>query len=211
MEITSIKQYKGSTYEVMLDDNRKIYLHIDIITDFGLCSGMTLEKQKLRQIIYASNSRRAFQYALHLLDYRDYSFKEMFGKLEKTYKNEDMCFAVMNKLVKIGVINDKRYAEKLARKYVEAKRFGFRRAKQEMFAKGISIEITEAALGEYSELFAENLNTLLENKYARLLTDESDRKSVEKVKNSLVRYGYSYSEINSAIRTYFEDESIYEQ
>ncbi len=205
MKITSVKQYKGSTYEVELDEERKIYLHIDIIADFGICSGMELDKPELRKIIYASNFRRAFQYALHLLDYRDYSYKEMFLKLEKTYKNENLCYAVMKKLVGVGVINDIRYAERLARKLVEAKRYGLRRAKSEMLLKGISSDIADDALGAYCDAVQENLAYLLERKYARLLTDESDRKSIEKVKGSLVRYGYGFAEINAAVREYFEN------
>ena len=31
-----------------------------------------------------------------------------------------------------------------------------------------------------------------------------DRKSIEKVKNALVRYGYDFSEINRAVKEYFE-------
>lgn len=205
MKITSIKQYKGSTYEVELDEARKIYLHADIIADFGMFSGMELDKTELRKIIYASNFRRAFQYALHLLDYRDYSYKEMFLKLEKTYKNENLCYAVMKKLVSVGVINDARYAEKLARKLVESRRYGLRRAKQEMFLKGIDSETADEALEVYEDAAEENLAYLLERKYSRLLTDETDRKSIEKVKSALVRYGYGFGEINAAVREYFEN------
>ena len=81
MEITSLKKYKGSTYEAELDGERKIYLHIDIISDFGLRSGMEIDRQRLREVIYASNFRRAYQRALFLLDHRDHSRKELFGKL----------------------------------------------------------------------------------------------------------------------------------
>jgi len=205
MRITSIKKYKGTTYEVMIDEERKFYLHADIIADFGMRSDMELDKPELRKIIYASNFRRAFQYALHLLDYRDYSYRDMYLKLEKTYKNENLCYAVMDKLVKIGVINDVRYAERLARKFVEAKKFGRYRAKREMYAKGIDNEIADNALKVYEEMFGENLESLIEKKYSRLLTDESDRKSVEKVKNSLVRCGYSFGEVNRAVRNYFDN------
>ena len=30
MKITSVKKYKGTTYEVVIDEERKIYLHADI-------------------------------------------------------------------------------------------------------------------------------------------------------------------------------------
>lgn len=210
MKITNLSQYKGTTYEVELDESRKIYLHADIIADFALYRDMELDRTELRKIIYASNFRRAFQYALHLLDYRDYSYKEMFGKLEKTYKNEKLCFAVMKKLTTVGVINDIRYAERLARKYVESKRFGLRRAKQEMLTKGISSETADNALIEYEDSSEENLEYLLERKYARFLTDRTDRKSIEKVKSALVRYGYSFTDINCAISEYFESAELQE-
>ncbi len=210
MKITSIKQYKGTTYEVELDESRKIYLHADIIADFALYTDMVLEREELRKIIYASNFRRAFQYALHLLDYRDYSFSEMFGKLEKTYKNEKLCFEVMKKLVKIGVINDTRYAEKLARRLVEAKHYGYYRAKREMLSKGLDSDTAENALAIYADSADENLALLLEKKYARLLTDSGDRKSIEKVKSALVRYGYGFDEVNRAVRNYFENEDSWE-
>lgn len=204
MEITSVAKYKGSTYEVELDNERKIYLHVDIIADFSIRSGMKLERDELRKIIYSSNFRRAYQRALYLLDYRDYSRKEMVDKLVSNYKNESLCSAVADKLEKNGIIDDERYAEKLARKFVETKKFGYRRAKREIVRKGIGEFTAEDALEQYAEVFGENLMTLLETKHARFLTDKTNRKSVEKVKSALVRYGYGFDEINRAVREYFE-------
>ena len=206
MKVTSVSKYKGSTYEVELDYERRIYLHAEIIADFGVRTDMELDQAELRRIIYASNFRRAYQRALYLLDIRDYSCKEMSDKLIGTYKNERLCAAVIEKLKSIGALNDERYAEKLARKYVEVKRFGCRRAKREMMLRGIGQFLAEDALEQYTETFAENLAELLRGKYARFLTDSSDRKQTERVKSSLVRSGYSFDEINRAVREYFDQQ-----
>lgn len=204
MEITSLKKYKGTTYEVELDSERKLYLHIDIIVDFGLKTGMTVEREQLRKIIAASNFRRAYQYALYCLDYRDYSAEDLFEKLMKTYKSEAVCLAVVRKLAKAGIIDDQRYAEKLARKLVETKKFGYHRALREMKSKGLDEDTAVEALEKYGDLFAENLAQLIEKKHSRYLTDSGDRKNIEKVKNALVRYGYGFDEVNRAVRDYFE-------
>ena len=193
MEITALQRYKGSTFEAELDYERKIYLHSDIIADFGLRTGMVLERDELRKIIYASNFRRAYQRALYLLDYRDYSAKEMYDKLIDTYKSEKLCGAVLEKLKGAGLIDDVRYAGNMARKLVISKRFGRRRALRELTMKGIDRFTAEDALEEYDEMFSENL------------TDMSDRKNIEKVKSALVRYGYSFDEINRTVREYFEN------
>lgn len=204
MEITSLKKYKGTTYEVELDSERKLYLHIDIIVDFGLKTGMTVEREQLRKIIAASNFRRAYQYALYCLDYRDYSAEDLFEKLMKTYKSEAVCLAVVRKLAKAGIIDDQRYAEKLAQKLVETKKFGYHRALREMKAKGLDDDTAVEALEKYDDQFAENLVQLIEKKHSRYLTDSGDRKNIEKVKNALVRYGYGFDEVNRAVRDYFE-------
>lgn len=204
MKITSLAHYKGKTLEVEFDDEKILYLHIDIVTDFGLVQGMEIERAELKKIVYASNFRRAYEYALYRLDYRDYSAAEMFEKLLETYKSEALCLEVVKKLARVGIINDERYAEKLARKLVEAQKYGFRRAKREMALKGLTEETVENALALYADYFEENLAALLRGKYSRYLTDRTDRKAVEKAKNALVRRGYGYDEINRAVAAYFE-------
>lgn len=204
MEITSLSHYKGKTFEVEIDNQRKLYLHIDIITDFGIAQGMEIEHAELKKVIYASNFRRAYEYALYRLDYRDYSAEEIYEKLLETYKNENLCLEVVKKLARAGIINDERYAEKLARKLVESKKYGYRRAKREMMQKGLAENTVCNALEQYADTFEENLAALLRGKYSRYLMDDTDRKSIEKAKNALVRYGYGYDEINRAVAEYFE-------
>lgn len=206
MKVLSVNQYKGTTFEVTLDTGKIIYLHIDIITDYGLSAGMELDTAQLRQIIYASNFRRAYQYALYCFDRRDYSAEEIFRKLKEKYKNENLCLEVVKKLARAGILDDERYAERLARKYVEVKKFGSYRAKREMLLKGISEDTAENALMPYEQAFADNLEQLLYQKHSRFLTDENDLKSVNKVKNSLVRFGYGFDEINIAVKNYFNKE-----
>ena len=208
MKITSVSKYKGSTYEAELDDGRKLYLHADIITDFGIHAGMETDRDTLKKIVYASNFRRAYQRALYLLDYRDYTYSEMFKKLVENYKSEALCTAVMKRLTEHGFINDERYAERMARKLVH---FGYRRCKREIMLKGVDRFIAEDALTPYSETFGENLMELLRTKHSRYLTDIEDRKSIEKVKSALVRYGYDFSEINRAVKEYFESRNDLEE
>ena len=168
---------------------------------------MEIDRDTLRRVIYASNFRRAYQYALYRLDYRDYSAEEMYQKLLETYKSEKLCLAVIEKLARAGLIDDKRFAGNLARKLVEVKRYGFYRAKREITMKGIDQQTAETALAQYSDTFQENLRELLATRYSSGLSDSSDRKAIEKVKNALVRYGYSFTEVNSAVKEYFEEQT----
>ena len=195
MIITSLEKYKGSTYEVTVD-KQKIYLHKDIILDFGIKVSKEISEEKLEEILEASDKRRAFERAMYLLDYRDYSYRELFGKLSESYE-EDICFYVLNKLAGLGFIDDRRYARNLARKYVEVKKYGFYRASNEMRRKGLSRDIVDEALSEYDEKIHDILTELIMKKYYDSL---EDRDKLRKMKNALVRQGYSFDEINTVIR-----------
>ena len=201
MKITAIEKYKASTFRVDFDEGEPSYLNSEIISKFNLKAGMTLPLSAWEQIKDESDFRRAKERALYLLDYRDYSFVDMFKKLRQNY-DEELCCRVMEKLVELGVINDMRYAQGLARHYVEVKLFGRRRAFQEMRQKGLTREVIDMALEEYAEGVDERLRKLIEKKFMRYLDDE---KGVNKTKNALVRYGYDFSDINRVLRQ-MEDE-----
>ena len=112
-----------------------------------------------------------------------------------------MCFEVCSRLAELGIINDRRYAEKLCRQLFEIKKLGKYRVRQEMRMKGIPGDIIDETLEEFAEeddSFA-RLEELVEKKYERYLVD---RKGVEKVKAALARKGYSYGEIREVLDLY---------
>lgn len=207
MKIAEISPYKGSTVCVIFDDGSRIYIHEKILSEYHLKEGISVPQDAVEEIVAANDYRRARERALYLLDARDYSFVELYRKLEKNY-GEDVCLRVCKNMAELRFINDRRYAESLARQLFEVKRVGMFKAKQEMKRRGLSDNIIEEALEPYSdeeESFS-RLEELVERKYERYLTDE---KGVKKVKNALLRQGYRYAEINAVLDLYdldFEEE-----
>ncbi len=202
MKIVSVGKYKGSTYRIDFEEGEPEFLNIEIINKFNLKAGISLPLSAWEQIKGENEYRKARERALYLLDIKDYSFVDMFKKLRANY-DEDTCYRVMQKLVEIGSINDSRYAEGLARHYVEVKLFGRRRAFQEMRLKGLTREVIDIALEPYAQGTDERLRTLIEKKYLRYLDDE---KGVNRAKNALVRLGYDYSDINRVLKEMSEDD-----
>ncbi len=196
--IDTLEKYKGKTWTVELSDGETFYINEDTVFDFSLKKGQEITEERLEEVKTADLFRKARERALYLLDYRDYSFTELYKKLEGTY-TEEISLEVMRRLAESGLINDRRYAETLARKYMVTKKFGYYRARQEMIMKGLDRDIVEQALLVYEDDTLERLEELVESKYARKITDG---KSLEKVKNALVRQGYSYSDINAVLSEY---------
>lgn len=206
MIIKDISPFKGNMmcieFSAGADESRemKIYIHKDIILENGISKNMDISEETADRLIYLNDLRRARERALYLMESRDHSYSELFDKLEKNYP-EDICFEVCGRLAEMGVINDRRYAEKLCRQLFEVKKLGRYRVRQEMRLKGLSSEIIEEAMENFSEEDEplERLEKLMEQKYERYLTD---RKGVQRVKNALARKGYSFGEIKEVLDLY---------
>lgn len=193
-----LEKYKGSTFRLEFSDGEVCFINAETAADFHLKEGMNVPDGAREEIKAADELRKARERALYLLDYRDYSFVELYKKLEQNYSDET-CLKVLERLAELGLINDERYAKRLAEKYVVTKKLGFYRARQEMLLKGLDRELVEEVLEPYEEDALERLSELVEKKYAGRITD---RNSLQKVKNALVRQGYSYSDINAVLDGY---------
>ena len=199
--IQSVEKYKGSTYQVNFTEGEPAFINSEIISQFNLRAGLELPGSAWEQVLYANAFRKARERALYLLDYRDYSYIELYKKLESNY-DEGICYEVLDSLAKVGIIDDRRYAENLAEKLVSVKKFGYFRAVQEMRLKGISKDLADEVLSAYEDTVRDRLIELLKTKYARKLEDEN---GITKVKNALVRQGYSYNQINEALDELFDE------
>lgn len=201
MIITLIENYKGETFCVIADKNKRVYLHRDIIVKYGLEEGMEISSEDFGKILFASEFRRASRRAMYLINEREYSYIKLFEKLEKNY-HKDICFKVCDTMAAKGYINDRRYAEQIVYNYMECKLYGPKRVRQELYKRGIRGKTADEAVENAMEGLEERLHALIEKKYTGYLIDPDDVKSINNAKNGLVRAGYDYDDINRAVKEY---------
>lgn len=209
VQIVSIAPFKGEVLQITLSDGNTLWLHKELVYDAHLHQGDTLTKVQIADLKQQAANRRAFEYGLYLLERRGYSYRALYDKLmQAEHADEAATLHALEKLVRLGFLNDARYAETLARQLVEQKRYGLHRAAMEMRQKGLLQEDIDEALAPYDDPddTAERLSQLLIRKYTRKLTDPDDRKAIESVKAALVRRGFDYADVRRAIESYFSDE-----
>lgn len=139
--------------------------------------------------------------AMYLLGGKDYSRRALYDKLREHYSPES-CEKAVAQMCEYGYLDDARYAKRLARQYIEGKKYGKRRAALMLSQKGLERETIEEALSLYSaDEMTEELADLIEKKYLDRLFGEGleGRKEAQKVIAALARRGYGYGEIQSAI------------
>ena len=201
MTITTLEIYKGDTYCLIADGDKRIYINKEIVEKFSLSEGMEIDRDTFTQIMYSSELRKASRRAMYLINEREYSYRQLFEKLKNNYP-EDICFRVCDLMAKKGYVNDRRYAKALVYNYMECKLYGPKRVRQELYRRGIKGRIADEAIEEALDGLNERIEALIDRKYADKLIDPDDRKSIDKVKNALLRAGYEYGDIDRAIKEY---------
>ena len=133
------------------------------------------------------------QRALEMLDRRDYSRAELCKKLtEKGVSPEEAAEAV-DYLASLGFVDDARYAALVVRQYA-GKGYGSRRVRMELMRRGLDRNVIDDALTAMPEQ-DEALDRLLQQK----LRGSFERADVKKATDALLRKGYGYEEIASAL------------
>lgn len=203
MTITTLEVYKGDTYCLIADGDKRIYINRQIIDKFDLKEGMDITREQFTEIMFASELRKAQRRGMYLINQNEYSYRQMFEKLQKNYPDE-ICYKVCDAMVQKGYINDIRYAKALVYNYMNCKLFGPKRAQQELYRRGIKGKAAQLAMEQGTEGLYERLLELIDRKYSNKL-DPDDPKSIDRVKNGLLRAGYEHEDIDRAVREYLED------
>lgn len=205
MKITA-KQGKGTKIHISIDGEYLLTVDADFWFSSGYVSGDEIDDGDLAAFKKAAGSRLAFNSAMFSLDMRDHSEREIRQKLSRKY-DEHSVDAAVQKLIDLGLINDRRYAELLTRELFERKKYGRNRVKSELFRKGIDSDTINEVLEAYEEENepdnVEKIVDIIRKKYYNKLIDEKSR---QRVVAALVRLGYSFSDIRQAMREFSSDE-----
>lgn len=202
MRITSITRKSGTRYTVEVDDAYWYIVDEEILSSCHLRRGMEVDEEFLQQVKRRAEERRAREYAFHLLEVRDYAEKELYDKLCRHVSKETAAMTVA-KMIELGLLDDERYAAKLAEFLLTQKKFSRRRALYEMQRRGVSREQAELALEAVEVTPEEQLRALIEQKYLRRLQEPDGHR---KVLAALARQGFAYSDIQHALQEYENEE-----
>lgn len=207
MKIVAIDREKQHIFKITLLNNSEILLDADTINDKALFCGMEISQDEIDALKHDSDFKRAKSRAFFYLDKTDYSEKALFDKLKKAGFSQGICAEVLAYLCEIGIVNDKRYAERLSERLLEANR-SKREIINKLYLKGVPLTLAKEILSECEVDEESQIKALIERKYAYKLQDKSN---YNKVYAALVRKGFSFSAIKSALKEYIKDIEFSEE
>lgn len=138
--------------------------------------------------------------ALSLLERRDYGSEELCAKLVEKGAEPDEARAAVRYMVRVGFIDDERYAAMVVRHYA-AKGYGVGRVREELRRRKLDRELRDAALAELPEP-DETVDALLR---AKLRGKAADRDTIRKAGAALVRRGFTWEAVKAATDRYLAE------
>ncbi|MBQ8027401.1 MAG: regulatory protein RecX [Clostridia bacterium] len=198
--IITAQKGKANKIHISIDGEYKLTVDADFWFSCGYISGDEIDEEQYKTLADRIAKRRCFNRALNILSRRDHCEKELYNKLRRADGDAAAQDAV-DRIKALGYINDERYACNLAEELAARKGYGIRAIRAELLHRGIDREIAENTINSITLDESDNIRVLLNGKFSRKLTTEKGRKQVFA---SLLRLGYSYSDIRSAMSEYDE-------
>ena len=194
-ELKPSQQIQGQWLAV-LEDGSVLRLGEKEMVDFSLYAGKELSEEEAEKLLASLRYSSFQEKALLLLGRRPFSRREVERKLEDLGASQEEYSAVCDRLEELNFLDDGRYARQVVRHYA-AKGYGVRKLRDELYRRGVPRQLWEEAMEE-AETAASAIDAFLEKK----LRGSREPKDLKKASDALARRGYTWSEINEALRRY---------
>lgn len=201
MQIVKIINDKLHLMRLILDDGQEVLIDKDVCFEKCLKVGFDFTEQELEDLIFESQYQRAKSRAIWYLDRADHTEKALYQKLVKAGFQAKPCAKVIARLVEVGLIDDNRYAENKAEKLLNAN-VSKREALQKMLQKGVGYDLAKSVLDNFDTDEVSQITNLIEKKYRTKLMAQNGTK---KVYDALVRKGFSYDAVKTALKKHIEE------
>lgn len=195
MKITETAIRRRRLYLLRLDNGTEYTVDRQTFDESPYRVGEEITEEQLDTLLQRSQYNRARERALYLLGLRDYACGELQKKLY-TEAPPAIAAAVIVRLQEVGLLDDARYARRLARHLMEQKQYPRRRIEQELRQRGMDAYIIADAMAELDGDDLQQALALLQKKYYNKLDTPEDRR---KVMHALARRGFSYGAIHGAM------------
>ena len=178
-------------------EKRKFLLFTEQYLELGIRRGSVIDEETFDKIEELSKKCRAIRKGVDLLSYSSSSKTRLAHRLRAKGIDKESATNAAEQLEKMGLINEELDIERQVALCLK-KLWGKRRIFRELCAKGYDRTLVEAEVSKIDDgILVQNCVACFRKNHKILPDDPEVRK---KIVASLVRYGYTFSEIKEAFR-----------
>lgn len=202
MKIEKYELTKKNKYNVFLSSGEVITLDERVITENELLLKKELGKELYNKIIKENRIYELVDISIKYISVRLRSIKEIKDYLKKKEDNIELIDIVVNKLIKLGYLDDNKFAKAFIKDKLSFTSMGDYKIKMELQRLGVSYEIIEDNILLIDEnLLEEKIKKNIE-KDIRTNKKYSGTILKNKIYNHLVSSGYSKEKVISILNNY---------
>lgn len=185
---------------VYLDGAFAFGCNINVIARFRLREGIELSAEQVRQIERGEIRQECLDDALRYLQSRLHSRSELRRKLLRREYGESVIDSVLDDLVRLGYVDDARFAKTRAMSAAEHRHYGRRRAFMELMRAGVDAAVADDALEQvYSAHDSLDTARRLAEKQAPRLRKLDPTVARRRLAGMLQRRGFDYEDVKAVI------------
>ncbi len=207
MQILKLQKDKLHLTKITLSNGEDVLIDKDVCFNNCLKIGDVLTEEKLNELVFQSQYERAKSRAVWYLDRKDRTAKDLYNKLCMAGFDKKAAAKVIGRLTEVGLIDDRRFAENYAERLLES-HTSKREALQKLLQKGVAYDVAKEVLSDCEVDEVTQITELVMKKYRTKLAAEN---GVQKVYSALIRKGFSYDAVKTALKNYTEFEDWYVQ
>ena len=200
--IIQAQKGRGKKVHILLDGEYQITTDIDFWSEYGVADGTEISDQEWELLKNDMNYRKALNKGADLLSRRSHSVYELKSKIMRTCDPASAERAV-EKFLELGYLNDEAFAAELAEHLFKVKNYSERNVRSELYKRGIDKEIINSVLSHNETDPLDSIIYIVNKRYFKKLSEDSVR---EKVIAALMRKGFSYSDIKTALNRIENEE-----
>ena len=196
MRVLEIVKLDKKKAKVLVDNNESLVLYFGEIKKNGICPDEEID-DLLYDELYDIVRKRARERSLYLLQSRDYSESDMRRKLTMSYYPVRIVDETLEFLKKYSYIDDERYTKNIIE---NSSRYRSRKdIKMRLHRKGIAKDLISDLI---SDVNIDEVG-IIRTKYIGKIEEfkNGDDKTRKKIYNMLLRKGFSYDDINTALNS----------
>lgn len=199
--ITKITRQKRNQqrYNIYLNEEYAFSIDEAILIQYSLTKGKTIDDLTIDEIAFDDEIQRAFNRALSFLSYQMRSEYEVHQKLKKLEFGEAVIQEALQKLKKLGFLNDKSYSKALLETKKKTAKKGPRAIQKDLEKKGIDQKLQQQVLHSFSEKEQLEIALQLAEKAVRNEHRKTPSQMKQKIQEMLIRKGYSFTIIEQVL------------
>ncbi|WP_192930143.1 RecX family transcriptional regulator [Alkaliphilus pronyensis] len=212
-KITDVQQQRQNKdkFNIYINNEYCFSCSLEIVALHNLKVGLMVDEDKLKEIIYTSNIKAAFNMALTYLSTKPRTKAETIKHLMSKGYEENVILETLKRLEYYNYINDEDYAKNYVKNNSMHKLNGIKKIKHNLKEKGIDENLADIALDKYDA--EQQLQNAIDigKRFFLLNTKTPVNKIKEKLYNKLLMKGYLWDTIDKAISIIERDEVVIEE